>query len=228
MDEPVLRISRLSRTYGTGDAAVHALQDVSFDIEPGDAVCIMGKSGSGKSTLLRILGLIDEPTSGEIHLDGVDVARLRESERSALRLQRFGYVFQEYALLPELTAEENVFLPRLMLGGSRSECRDRARELLERLGLGERFTHRPSELSGGQQQRVAIARALVNEPTLLFADEPTGNLDSGSTATVMDALVEMNESLGVTLVFVSHDPDHQRYAKSLVNLRDGQLSEAES
>ena len=227
MNAPALKISHLSRTYGSGDAAVHALSDVSFDIDQGDAVCIMGKSGSGKSTLLRLLGLIDEPTGGSIELDGTDVSRMKESERSSLRLKRFGYVFQEYALLAELTAEENVFLPRLMLGDSRSACRERARELLELLGLGDRVTHRPKELSGGQQQRVAIARALVNKPTLLFADEPTGNLDSVATETVMTALVEMNQTLGVTLVFVSHDADHRRYARTLVNLRDGRLTEEE-
>jgi putative ABC transport system ATP-binding protein len=185
----------------------------------------MGRSGSGKSTLLRNLGLIDRPTGGTIELDGTDVSSLRESQRSALRLERFGYVFQEYALLAELTAEENVYLPHLMLGESRAACRARAAELLELLDLADRATHRPSELSGGQQQRVAIARALVNRPTLLFADEPTGNLDTRATAQVMDALVQMNETLGVTIVFVSHDPEHRRYARSVVHLEDGALVE---
>jgi putative ABC transport system ATP-binding protein len=222
---PALRVSHLERTYGTGDAAVRALRDVSFEVAAGDSVCIMGRSGSGKSTLLRNLGLIDRPTGGTIELDGTDVSSLRESERSALRLERFGYVFQEYALLAELTAEENVYLPHLMLGRSRSACRERAAELLELLDLADRATHRPSELSGGQQQRVAIARALVNRPTLLFADEPTGNLDTRATAQVMDALVQMNEAVGVTIVFVSHDPEHRRYARSVVYLEDGALVE---
>lgn len=227
MSPPALAIRHLDRTYGTGDAAVHALRDVTFDVAVGDSVCIMGRSGSGKSTLLRNLGLIDRPTGGTIELDGTDVSSLRESERSALRLQRFGYVFQEYALLAELTAEENVYLPHLMLGRSKQVCRRRAAELMELLGLADRATHRPSELSGGQQQRVAIARALVNNPTLLFADEPTGNLDTRATEQVMDALVQMNETLGVTIVFVSHDPDHRRYAKTVVHLKDGELSEPE-
>jgi len=188
-------------------------------------VCIMGKSGSGKSTLLRQLGLIDVPTAGSVYIDGTEVTGLAERRRSALRLEKLGYVFQEYALLPELTAEENVFLPALMAGRSRTECRAAAGRLLDLVDLADRRTHRPNELSGGQQQRVAIARALVNDPRILFADEPTGNLDSRATESVMTALVRMNEDLGVTIVFVSHDPDHRKFAKQLIFLRDGSLTE---
>jgi putative ABC transport system ATP-binding protein len=220
-----LTVSHLSRVYGTGDSAVRALDDVSFVVERGEMLCIMGKSGSGKSTLLRILGLIDRPTSGTVLLDETDMSQLPESARSALRLDRFGYIFQEYALLSELTAEENVFLPRLMLGESKAECRRRAHELLELLELGGRASHRPSEMSGGEQQRVAIARAMINEPTTLFADEPTGNLDTRSTVTVMEALVRMNQARGVTVIFVSHDPDHRDYASNLLFLRDGHIVE---
>jgi putative ABC transport system ATP-binding protein len=225
---PALEVRDLSRTYGAGDVAVRALRGVSFQVEPGDMVCIMGKSGSGKSTLLRQLGLLDAPTSGQVLLNGVDVTRLRESRRRLLRLRHLGYVFQEYALLPELTAEENVYLPSLMTGTPLRQSRLRARELLEMLDLGNRARHRPSELSGGQQQRVAIARAMVNRPTVLFADEPTGNLDTESSEMVMTALTRLNEDLGVTILFVSHEFDDRRFAKNLIVLRDGEIVEAAS
>jgi putative ABC transport system ATP-binding protein len=220
---PALEVRDLSRIYGTGDIAVRALRGVSFHVASGDMVCIMGKSGSGKSTLLRQLGLLDAPSSGQVLLDGVDVTRLRESHRRVLRLEHLGYVFQEYALLPELTAEENVYLPSLMSGTPLRQARLQARELLAMLDLENRARHRPSELSGGQQQRVAIARALINRPAVLFADEPTGNLDTESSERVMTALTRMNDELGVTVLFVSHDSDDQRFAKSLIVLRDGEI-----
>jgi putative ABC transport system ATP-binding protein len=223
---PALEVCGLSRTYGSGDVAVRALRHVSFQVDPGDMVCIMGKSGSGKSTLLRQLGLLDTPTSGQVLLDGVDVTRIRESRRRVLRLGHLGYVFQEYALLPELTAEENVYLPSLMTGSPLRQSQLRARELLEMLDLENRARHRPSELSGGQQQRVAIARAMVNRPTVLFADEPTGNLDTESSEMVMRALTRMNEELGVTILFVSHEADDRRFAKNVIVLRDGEIVEA--
>ena len=222
---PALQVRELSRVYGSGDIEVRALRAVSFAVDPGEVVCIMGKSGSGKSTLLRQLGLIDIPTSGHIDIDGADVTRLPERRRSALRLTKLGYVFQEYALLAELTAEENVYLPSLMRGCSRLDARKHAEQLLEMLELGDRAGHRPSELSGGEQQRVAIARALVNDPKILLADEPTGNLDTQSTAAVMQALVRSNQELGVTILFVSHDPDHRQYATKLIYLSDGVLVE---
>jgi len=220
---PALEVRDLSRIYGTGDVAVRALRGVSFHVASGDMVCIMGKSGSGKSTLPRQLGLLDAPSSGQVLLDGVDVTRLRESHRRVLRLEHLGYVFQEYALLPELTAEENVYLPSLMSGTPLRQARLQARELLAMLDLENRARHRPSELSGGQQQRVAIARALINRPAVLFADEPTGNLDTESSERVMTALTRMNDELGVTVLFVSHDSDDQRFAKSLIVLRDGEI-----
>ena len=220
-----IEVRELSRTYGSGDIAVRALREVSFEVSVGDMVCIMGKSGSGKSTLLRQVGLLDMPTSGSVLLDGRDVTAMKESLRRRLRLERLGYVFQEFALLPELTAEENVYLPALMLGRPRAECRARAAELLGMLDLEERARHRPSELSGGEQQRVAIARALVNRPVVLFADEPTGNLDTASSELVMESLARTNRELEVTILFVSHDPDHRRYANKVVQLRDGRLSE---
>jgi putative ABC transport system ATP-binding protein len=218
---PALVARCLTRVYGTGDAAVRALNDVSFEVCHGDMVCIMGKSGSGKSTLLRQLGLLDSPTSGQVMLDGVDVTHLREGRRRVLRLNHLGFVFQEYALLPELSAEENVFVPALMAGTSLRSARARAAELLAMLGLHDRAAHRPSELSGGQQQRVAIARAMINDPRVLFADEPTGNLDSEASEMVMVALTRMNRELGVTIVFVSHESDDLRFAQQLIVLRDG-------
>lgn len=223
MTRLALEVRELVRVYGSGETSVQALRGVSFTVAAGEMVCIMGKSGSGKSTLLRQLGLIDVPTSGQVVIDGVDVTGLREARRSALRLEKLGYVFQEYALLGELTAEENVYLPALMRGYSRAESRARARRLLDLFDLADRGAHRPSELSGGQQQRVAIARALVNDPAVVFADEPTENLDTESTAVVMEALARTNRELGVTVLFVSHDPDHRRYAKSCLYLRDGEL-----
>jgi putative ABC transport system ATP-binding protein len=220
---PALEVRDLSRIYGTGDITVRALHDVSFRVEPGEMVCVTGRSGSGKSTLLRQLGLLDLPTSGQVLLAGTDVTRLSEGHRRQMRLRHLGYVFQEYALLPELTAEENIYLPALMCGGTRHESRARARQLLAMLDLSHRGRHRPSELSGGEQQRVAIARALVNRPTVLFADEPTGNLDTAASEMVMQALARLNQDLDVTIIFVSHDPDHRRYANTLIVLRDGEL-----
>lgn len=224
MPEPAIRVEGLTKVYRMGQVVVPALQDLSLAIPAGSMVSIMGKSGSGKSTLLRQLGLIDRPTAGSIHIDGVDVTRLSERRRTGLRLARLGYVFQEYALLAELTAEENVYLPALMLGRPRRECRARAHELLDAVELEARRTHRPKELSGGEQQRVAIARALVNRPRVLYADEPTANLDTRSAHTVMGTLTRLNQELGVTILFVSHDPDDERYAGRVVRLRDGRLS----
>jgi putative ABC transport system ATP-binding protein len=215
----------LTKIYGAGPAAVHAIDEVSLRVARGEMLCVMGKSGSGKSTLLHQLGLLDHPTDGSVLIDGVEATALPEAERGRLRLEQLGYVFQEYALLPELTAEENVYLPGHMLGMSRRDCRERARELLELVGLSGRARHRPGEMSGGEQQRIAIARALMNEPEIVFADEPTASLDTLSTKTVMDALTGLNRDLGVTVVFVSHDPDHRKYATSLVFLRDGRIVE---
>ena len=224
---PAARADSVSKVYRLGSVEVPALFDVSLSVEAGEMACITGKSGSGKSTLLRQLGLIDRPTSGHIELEGREVSGLSESRRAALRLDRLGYVFQEYALIPALTAQENVYLPALMKGQRRAACRARATELLGQVGLGDRMTHRPKELSGGEQQRVAIARALVNWPAIIFADEPTANLDSISGRTVMETLTRLNRELGVTIVFVSHDPDDRRWATRLVSLRDGRIESDE-
>ena len=214
---------QLTKSYKMGKVVVHALEDVSLEIPDGAMVCIMGRSGSGKSTLLRQLGLIDLPSRGRVYLHGREVTGLSETSRGDLRLRTLGYVFQEYALLPELTAEENVYLPAMMAGRPARQYRRRASELLDLVGLAGRASHRPKELSGGEQQRVAIARALVNEPRVVYADEPTANLDTRSARTVMQTLQKLNEELGVTVVFVSHDPADAQYAGQLVHLADGRI-----
>ncbi len=213
----------LTKIYHTGKTSVHALDDVSIKIESGKICCIIGKSGSGKSTLLRQLSLIDTPTSGHILIDGVDTSKLKERERSELRLSLLGYVFQEYSLLPELTAIENVILPALQKG--KKGAKERAAQLLTLVGLEKRLKHTPRELSGGEQQRVAIARSFINEPKIIFADEPTANLDTVASLVTMHALTTMSKESGVTVVFVTHDPDQHGYASQLVNIRDGKLVE---
>lgn len=219
----MLEIQNLTRTYHIGTVTVRALEDVSFEVPEGRMICITGKSGSGKSTLLRQLGLLDRPTSGKIFFNHEDVTHLSDSSRSLLRLTYLGYVFQEYALLQELTAHENVFLPGMMLGNRKINYRERAKELLEQVGLVERWQHLPKELSGGEQQRVAIARALINNPRLLFADEPCANLDTVSSKMVMETIVRLNKELGVTVLFVSHEPEDKKYATDLITLSDGKL-----
>jgi len=217
----MISVNKLTRIFRLGKVEVRALVDVSLSLEDGDVTCVMGKSGSGKSTLLRQLGLIDRPTSGEILFDGQDVTRLSDGARARMRLAYSGYIFQEFALLGELTAHENVYLPGMMLGGRAHDHRKRAAELLGMVGLGERIHHKPKELSGGEQQRVAIARALINRPRVLFADEPCANLDTISSEVVMETLLKLNKDLGITIVFVSHDPDDKKYAKTIIFLKDG-------
>jgi putative ABC transport system ATP-binding protein len=221
----MISVSSLSRIFKLGKVEVRALVDVSLTLEAGDVTCVMGKSGSGKSTLLRQLGLIDRPTSGRIVFDGQDVTRLSDGARARMRLTYLGYIFQEFALLGELTAHENVYLPGMMLGGGTHDHRKRAAELLEMVGLGGRIRHKPKELSGGEQQRVAIARALINGPRVLFADEPCANLDTISSEVVMETLLKLNKDLGITIVFVSHDPDDKKYAGRLIYLKDGRQVE---
>ncbi len=221
----MLEVRKLTRKYHTGKLEVAALSDVSFDMPDGQIICITGKSGSGKSTLLHQLGLLDRPTSGEIYLDGLEVARLPDAARSRMRLARLGYVFQEFALLHELTACENVYLPAMMLGLQTDHYRERAGELLDMVGLAGRWRHLPRELSGGEQQRVAIARALINQPRLLLADEPCANLDTASSEQVMTTLVRLNTEMGLSIIFVSHDPDDKKYAGRWLTLSDGHLVE---
>jgi putative ABC transport system ATP-binding protein len=221
----MFEVSELTKIYHVGGVQLRALDGVSFSVPDGDMLAVMGRSGSGKSTLLRQMGLLDRPTSGSIVFDKKEVTGLSEGERAGLRLRRMGYVFQEYALLGELTAHQNVYLPGMMLGDGSVDHKQRAMELLELVGLGKRTGHYPKELSGGEQQRVAIARALINRPRALLADEPCANLDTVSSKSVMETLVRLNSELGVTIILVSHDPADRKYTRSLIVLSDGRIIE---
>jgi putative ABC transport system ATP-binding protein len=220
-------VHQLTKIYNTGSVKVVALDSVSFIVQDGTMLAIMGRSGSGKSTLLRQMGLLDRPTAGRVLFDGKEVTRLPEGERARLRLKALGYIFQEYALLGELTAHQNVYLPGMMLNSTRN-YKERARELLELVGLKSRMSHYPRELSGGEQQRVAIARALINSPMVLLADEPCANLDIMSGRMVMETLVRLNRELKVTIVFVSHDSDDRRYSEHVITLSDGRIIEGDN
>src|SRR5665647_1336000 len=217
----MITADNLSRIYHMGTVDVQALRGVSFEIDRGEFVGIMGPSGSGKSTLLHVLGLLDEPTTGSLTVDDVDVLALSERERTRFRLARLGYVFQDYALIGELTALENVFLTSLVRGAGRDEYLRTAREILDEVGLLDRADHLQYELSGGEQQRVAIARALVNKPAIVFADEPCANLDTASSKTILDLFARLNSELGQTIVMVSHEDWHRRYFCRVVHLEDG-------
>lgn len=219
----MIEIRDLRKIYSAGEEPVAALDGVSLKIDNGEFVAIMGASGSGKSTMLNILGCLDVPTSGSYLLDGVEVARRTRRELAIIRNRKLGFVFQNFNLLPRTSAIENVELPDIYLGRlSRSQRRRRAVELLRRVGLGGRGTHTPAELSGGQQQRVAIARALMNEPPVLFADEPTGNLDTKSSVEIMNLFTELSNE-GITIVMVTHEEDIAAYAKRHLVMRDGHL-----
>ncbi|MBG0787999.1 MAG: ABC transporter ATP-binding protein [Anaerolineaceae bacterium] len=225
---PVIKIHDLVKVYGQGDIATHALRGISLEIFPGEFIAVMGPSGSGKSTLMNILGCLDRPTSGTYILDGEDVSDLDKIDLAEVRNEKLGFIFQSFNLLPRLSAVQNVILPMLYDGRlrwSREEKEDRAINLLESLGLGGRLHHRPSELSGGQQQRVAIARALVNEPAILFADEPTGNLDTESSREVIDILKSI-QGQGATIVMVTHEPDVAAHAQKTIHVLDGEIVEA--
>ena len=221
--EHLIEIRDLRKTYDVGDEPVHALDGVSATIDNGEFVAIMGASGSGKSTMLNILGCLDTPTSGSYRLDGLEVAARSRKELAIIRNKKLGFVFQNFNLLPRTSAIEQVELPDLYMGRlTRRERRERALMLLTRVGLGGRGTHKPSELSGGQQQRVAIARALMNEPPVLFADEPTGNLDTKSSIEIMNLFTELSNE-GITIVMVTHEDDIAAYAKRHIVMRDGRV-----
>jgi putative ABC transport system ATP-binding protein len=219
-----VRTSELTKTYGSGETEVRALDGVSIEIAAGEMVAIMGPSGSGKSTLLHLLGALETPTSGEIELAGRRFDGLDDRQLTLLRRDGIGFVFQFFNLLGTLSAEENVLLPALIAGRQDNEMRERARGLLERVGLAPRAEHLPSELSGGEQQRVSIARALLMRPALVLADEPTGNLDSHSSREILDLLGELNRDEGHTIVMVTHDPAAAATAGRVVFLRDGELA----
>ncbi|HYO49742.1 MAG TPA: ABC transporter ATP-binding protein [Chloroflexia bacterium] len=221
-EQPIIRLVGLTRQYRMGPAIVSAVAGVDLEIGRGEAVALVGPSGSGKSTLLNLIGGLDRPTSGEIWVDGENVARASARRLVEHRKRRIGFVFQSFNLLPYRTALENVEVPLMLSDLSRGTRRQRARELLEQVGLGARMGHRPSQLSGGEQQRVAIARALANKPSILLADEPTGNLDSATGTEVMHLLRDLNAD-GLTLILVTHDMTVAAYANKMVRLRDGHI-----
>lgn len=219
-EAPIIEVTDLAKIY-PGEVPTPALRGISFSIKKGDFVAIMGRSGSGKSTLLHQLNLIDTPTSGTVYIDGEDVHALSDAKKARFRLDHLGFVFQEYALIVELSALENVYLPAMALGTDARLYKQRAAELLETVGLAERINHYPNELSGGEQQRVAIARALINDPKILYADEPTANLDTASAKTVLELFSSIRKDRGQTIVMVTHEPDDRKYVDSVIWLSDG-------
>ena len=225
MPEPLIRIVDLKRSYALGDVTVHALRGLTLEIAKGSMIAIVGASGSGKSTLMNILGLLDRPTSGQYFLEDQDVSAFDRDRRAELRNHKIGFVFQNFSLLPRTTALENVELP-LLYNGRGSRMRDRhekAMELLRAVGIGERAHHAPNQLSGGQQQRVAIARALVNDPELILADEPTGNLDSRTSVEIMGILQRLSQEKGITIILITHEHDIAEYARRVISFRDGRV-----
>ena len=224
--DKVIHVENLTKVYQMGEIEVHALRGVSFSVRKGEVLAIMGPSGSGKSTLMNMIGCLDIPTDGDYFLEGELVSTLNDDELATVRNQKIGFVFQKFNLLPRATALANVELP-LRYAGIVNERSDMARGALEAVGLGDRIQHQPNELSGGQQQRVAIARALVNNPAIILADEPTGNLDSTSGDEIKKLLLDLNHNNGTTLVIVTHDPEVAQIAERVIHLRDGMIESEE-
>ncbi|MFC3146144.1 ABC transporter ATP-binding protein [Piscinibacterium candidicorallinum] len=225
---PIIRIRSLAKAYLRGEQVIPVLTDINLDVMPGEFVSLMGPSGSGKSTLLNLIAGIDKPSGGSIEVDGVDIARLSEGELADWRAAHVGFIFQFYNLMPVLTAYENVELPLLLTSLSRSERREHVSAALEMVQLADRMDHYPNELSGGQQQRVAIARALVTDPTLIVADEPTGDLDRTTGAEVLNLLEQLNTELGKTIVMVTHDPKAAARARRRIELEKGVLVDGDA
>ncbi len=218
----LISVRDLKKQYIMGKTIVHALRSITLDVERNEYMALMGPSGSGKSTLMNILGCLDTPTEGTYILNGQDVSRLTDDELAHIRNKEIGFVFQTFNLLPRLTALENVALPLVYAGMSRSERERKAREALEAVGLGDRITHKPNELSGGQRQRVAVARALANNPSIILADEPTGNLDTKTSVEIMELFNQIHRA-GNTVILVTHEPDIAQHAERIVYLRDGMI-----
>jgi putative ABC transport system ATP-binding protein len=220
---PVIGLEGITKVYQMGEVEVHALRGVSLEVQAGEILTIMGPSGSGKSTLMNIIGCLDQPTAGTYCLEGDDVSHLHDDQLADIRNRRIGFVFQTFNLLARTTALQNVMLPLIYAGTGRQERQEKATQALESVGLGHRLNHLPTELSGGQQQRVAIARALVNSPSIILADEPTGNLDSKSGAEVVAVLQELNRERGMTVVLVTHDPVIAQHTERIIHLYDGAI-----
>jgi putative ABC transport system ATP-binding protein len=221
----VTKIENVTRTYKTGKVEAQALRGVSLSIENGEFTALVGPSGSGKTTLLQLIGCLDQPTSGRVIINGKDVSQLNRNQRADMRRGTIGFIFQFFALIPTLSAYENIEMPLLLNGHSAAERRERVTELLEWVDLGDRAHHRPDQLSGGQQQRVAIARALATHPVLVLADEPTANLDTENGKQVMEIMQRLNQETGTTFVFATHDPRVISFARRVVELRDGRVTE---
>jgi putative ABC transport system ATP-binding protein len=226
MSDSVLQVHDLTQTFHSGDRTLTVLDGVSFDVSVGETCAIVGPSGSGKTTLLGLCAGLDRPTAGTVRLCGTDLGPLSEDERAAVRNQHVGFIFQTFRLLPTLTARENVMVPAELRG--RSEARERAEALLAQVGLGDRLDHYPTQLSGGEQQRVAMARAFINEPDILFADEPTGNLDTETAERIEDLFFDLNRNAGTTLVLVTHDLELARQTERVLRLRAGRLESDEA
>lgn len=220
--QELIKIEKINKKHFLGENTLHVLEDIDLEIKLGEFTAIIGPSGSGKSTLMNILGCLDRPTSGEYYLHGKDVSNLSDDQLAEVRNKHIGFVFQSFNLLPRISAQENVALPLIYAGVETKERMQQAAKLLERVGLGDRMHHRPNELSGGQKQRVAIARALINNPSIIMADEPTGNLDSKSSVEIMEIFKELNDS-GKTVIVVTHDPEIAEQAKRIITVRDGKL-----
>ena len=219
-----IELKKINRSYRMGETTIHALRNIDLTIKEGEFISIMGPSGSGKTTLLNILGVLDKPSSGKILLDGKDISILSEMSRSKIRLKKYGFIFQQFYLISSLSAFQNVYLPIKEAMGFGSKGKKKAMDLLEKVGMGDRLDHLPSQMSGGEQQRVAIARSLANDPPVILADEPTGELDSENSKIIMDILKDLNKDMGRSIVVVTHDPEVARRTKRSIKMKDGSIS----
>jgi putative ABC transport system ATP-binding protein len=223
MKEPVIKLENVEKTYYLGKIDLNVLKSINLEIDSGSFVSIMGPSGSGKSTLMYLLGLLDTPTKGNIFLEGKDVSNFSEDELARIRGKKIGFIFQQFNLLMHLNAVENVMLPMIFQGIPESQRLEKARKLLENVNMGKRIDHKPNEVSGGEQQRIAIARAFANDPEIIIADEPTGNLDSSTGKMIMDILTDFHKKQKKTVIVVTHDPNIANYSEELINIKDGQI-----